>query len=109
MFLDDFGTGYSTLSALNELHVDLLKIDRAFMKDQNLKDSDKAILRFIIEMAKNLRVKVLCQGVESDEQRDFLNQAGCGLQQGYLYSKPVSLAVFNEYVDNEDMLFAKIG
>lgn len=109
VFLDDFGTGYSTLSALNELHVDLLKIDRAFMKDQNLKDSDKAILRFIIEMAKNLRVKVLCQGVESDEQRDFLNQAGCGLQQGYLYSKPVSLAVFNEYVDNEDMLFAKIG
>ena len=80
-----------------------------FRSDQNLKDSDKAILRFIIEMAKNLRVKVLCQGVESDEQRDFLNQAGCGLQQGYLYSKPVSLAVFNEYVDNEDMLFAKIG
>jgi len=109
VFLDDFGTGYSTLSALNELNVDLLKIDRAFMKDQNLKDSDKAILRFIIEMAKNLRVKVLCQGVESDEQRDFLNEAGCGLQQGYLYSKPVSLAVFNEYVDNEDMLFAKIG
>ena len=109
VFLDDFGTGYSTLSALNELNVDLLKIDRAFMRDKNLKDSNRAILRFIIEMAKNLRVKVLCQGVESDEQRDFLNDAGCGLQQGFLYSKPVPLAVFNEYVDNEDMLFAKIG
>jgi EAL domain-containing protein (putative c-di-GMP-specific phosphodiesterase class I) len=107
--LDDFGKGYSTLSALNDLNVDLLKIDRAFMKDTTLKESDKTILRFIIDMARSLRIKVLCQGVESDDQRSFLNEAGCGLQQGFLYSKPVSLASFNEVIDNEDILFQKIS
>ncbi|MBO4824157.1 MAG: EAL domain-containing protein [Lachnospiraceae bacterium] len=107
--LDDFGKGYSTLSALNDLNVDLLKIDRAFMKDTTLKESDKTILRFIIDMARSLRIKVLCQGVESDDQRSFLNEAGCGLQQGFLYSRPVSLASFNEVIDNEDILFQKIS
>ncbi|MBR5762897.1 MAG: EAL domain-containing protein, partial [Lachnospiraceae bacterium] len=83
--------------------------DRAFMKDTTLKESDKTILRFIIDMARSLRIKVLCQGVESDDQRSFLNEAGCGLQQGFLYSRPVSLASFNEVIDNEDILFQKIS
>lgn len=107
--MDDFGAGYSSLSALNDLKIDLLKIDRIFMKDDKIKDSDKTIIRFIIEMAKNLSMKVLCEGVETDEQRRFLNEAGCEFHQGYLYSKPVSISLYNDYIDNEDILFARVG
>lgn len=107
--MDDFGSGYSSLNALNDLRIDLLKIDKVFMKDDMLKESDKTIIRFIIDMAKNLSMKVMCEGVETDSQRRFLNEAGCELQQGYLYSKPVSMPVFDDYIDNEDILFAKVG
>lgn len=107
--MDDFGSGYSSLNALNDLRIDLLKIDKVFMKDDMLKESDKTIIRFIIDMAKNLSMKVMAEGVETDSQRRFLNEAGCELQQGYLYSRPVAIPVFNEYIDNEDILFAKVG
>ncbi|MCR4728945.1 MAG: GGDEF and EAL domain-containing protein [Lachnospiraceae bacterium] len=107
--MDDFGSGYSSLNALNDLKIDLLKIDKIFMKDENLREGDKTIIRFIIEMAKNLSMQVLCEGVETDAQRKFLIEAGCDLHQGYLYSKPVEIAVFDRYIDNEEMLFAKIG
>lgn len=107
--MDDFGSGYSSLNALNDLKIDLLKIDKVFMRDDTLRESDKTIIRFIIDMAKNLSMQVLCEGVETDSQRQFLNDAGCDLHQGYLYSKPVTLASFNDYIDHEDMLFRKIG
>jgi len=106
--MDDFGSGYSSLNALNDLKIDLLKIDKIFMKDDTLKESDKTIIRFIIDMAKNLSMKVLCEGVETPSQRKFLNEAGCELHQGYLYSKPVEMLVFDEFIDNEDQLFAKV-
>lgn len=107
--MDDFGSGYSSLNALNDLKIDLLKIDRIFMKDENLRESDKTIIRFIIDMAKNLSMKVICEGVETKAQRTFLNEAGCDLHQGYLYSKPVTIPVFNDFIDNEDLLFARVG
>ncbi len=107
--MDDFGSGYSSLNALNDLKIDLLKIDKIFMKDETLKESDKTIIRFIIDMAKNLSMKVLCEGVETESQREFLNDAGCDLHQGYLYSKPVTIPVFNDFIDNEDILFARVG
>lgn len=107
--MDDFGSGYSSLNALNDLKIDLLKIDKIFMKDDMLKESDKTIIRFIIDMAKNLSMKVLCEGVETTEQRKFLNEAGCDLHQGYLYSKPVVISAFDAFVDNEDLLFARVG
>ncbi|MCR5279504.1 MAG: EAL domain-containing protein [Lachnospiraceae bacterium] len=106
--MDDFGSGYSSLNALNDLKIDLLKIDRIFMRDENLQDSDQTIIRFIVEMAEKLRVQVLCEGVETDSQRKFLIDVGCDLHQGYLYSKPVDMKAFDEYMDNEDMLFRKI-
>lgn len=106
--MDDFGSGYSSLNALNDLKIDLLKIDRIFMKDDCLKESDKTIIRFIIDMAKNLSMKVMCEGVETDSQRRFLNEAGCNLHQGYLYSKPVEIKIYDEYIENEEILFAKV-
>ncbi|MBO7357387.1 MAG: EAL domain-containing protein [Lachnospiraceae bacterium] len=107
--MDDFGSGYSSLNALNDIKIDLLKIDRIFMKDPNLRESDKTIIKFIIDMAKNLCIQVMCEGVETKTQRDFLNKAGCTLQQGYLYSKPVEIDTFNVFLDNEDILFARVG
>lgn len=107
--MDDFGSGYSSLNALNDLRIDLLKIDRTFMRDETLKKSDKTIIKFIIDLAKDLSMQVLCEGVETNDQRDFLNEAGCDLHQGYLYSKPVEISSFNDYIDNEGMLFEKIG
>ncbi|MBP5599968.1 MAG: EAL domain-containing protein [Lachnospiraceae bacterium] len=106
--MDDFGSGYSSLNVLNDLKIDLLKIDKIFMKDETLKESDKTIIRFIIDMAKQLSVRVLCEGVETQSQRSFLNEAGCELHQGYLYSKPVTVSLFDEYLDNEDALFARV-
>ena len=106
--MDDFGSGYSSLNVLNDLKIDLLKIDKIFMKDETLKESDKTIIRFIIDMARQLSVKVLCEGVETQSQRSFLNEAGCELHQGYLYSKPVTIALFDEFLDNEDALFARV-
>lgn len=107
--MDDFGTGYSSLTALNDLQVDLLKIDRIFMKNSSLKESDKTIIKFIIEMARNLRLQVVCEGVETPEQRKFLNEVGCNLHQGFYYSKPVSLDIFTDYLENEEAFFAKIS
>lgn len=107
--MDDFGSGYSSLNALNDLKIDLLKIDRIFMRNDNLSEGDKTIIRFIIAMAKQLSMKVVCEGVETDAQRRFLNEAGCDIHQGYLYSKPVDIKSFNDYADNEDVLFANVG
>ncbi len=107
--MDDFGSGYSSLNALNDLKIDLLKIDRIFMRDENLRESDKTIIRFIIAMAKNLSMQVLCEGVETDAQRKFLIEAGCDIHQGYLYSKPVDMTVFDDYMEHESELFKRIG
>ncbi len=107
--MDDFGSGYSSLNALNDLKIDLLKIDRIFMKEDNLKDSDKTIIRFIVDMAKTLSMQVLCEGVETPAQREFLNETGCDLHQGYLYSKPVNIATFNDFIAHEEQLFKNIG
>lgn len=107
--MDDFGSGYSSLNALNNLKIDILKIDKIFMRDDNLTESDKTIIRFIIAMAKQLSVKVVCEGVETEAQRDFLNEAGCDIHQGYLYSKPVDIVTFNGFVDNEGKLFERVS
>lgn len=107
--MDDFGSGYSSLNALNDLKIDLLKIDKVFMRDENLSKGDKTIIRFIIDMAKNLSMQVLCEGVETNEQRRFLNDVGCDYHQGFLYSKPVEISTFDRFIDNETELFARIG
>lgn len=107
--MDDFGSGYSSLNALNDLKFDLIKIDRMFLQNAEESDSRKNIIRFIINLAKSLCVDVLCEGVETKEQKDFLSEAGCNLQQGFLFSKPVDSKTFDSYIDDENLLFAKIS
>ncbi len=84
--LDDFGTGYSSLSYLRKFPIDLLKIDQSFIKHLNEKMEDAAIVKTIIAMGKSLRMKTIAEGVETEEQRKFLQENGCDYGQGFLIS-----------------------
>ncbi len=92
--LDDFGTGYSSLAYLRRLPLDQLKIDQAFVRDI-LKDSScGAIAQSIISLSKAMGLSVIAEGVETEEQRDFLDRLGCHSFQGYLFSRPLPLDQF---------------
>jgi diguanylate cyclase (GGDEF)-like protein/PAS domain S-box-containing protein len=92
--MDDFGTGYSSLAYLTQLPLDQLKIDQSFIHNLGMKSTDAVIVQTIIGMAKNLGMEVIAEGVETEEQRVFLEQHSCPLYQGFLFSKPVPLAEF---------------
>ena len=100
--VDDFGTGYSSLSYLKKLPIYKLKIDREFIKDISTNEDDKAIVKAIISLAENLNLKVIAEGVETLEQKEFLLEHKCKNIQGFLYSKPIPTA------EIEKMLLKKI-
>lgn len=101
--LDDFGTGYSSMAQLKRFPIDVLKIDQSFVRYSNGKDEDAAIVRLILNMAKVLGFEVVCEGIETEEQQEFLKNEGCDYAQGYYYSKPVTGEKCRE------MLMEKIG
>jgi diguanylate cyclase (GGDEF)-like protein len=90
--IDDFGTGYSSLGYLRQFPVNALKIDRSFVQDLHTSDDDAAICAAIIAMARELELKVIAEGVENQEQLDFLRAHRCDQVQGYIVSRPVSVA-----------------
>ncbi len=92
--LDDFGTGYSSLSYLKKFPIDYLKIDQSFVRHLGDEPDADAIVLSIIGLARNMRMGVIAEGVETEAQRDFLATLGCGLLQGYLFGKPVPVAEF---------------
>jgi diguanylate cyclase (GGDEF)-like protein/PAS domain S-box-containing protein len=87
--LDDFGTGYSSLSYLHSFPFDLIKIDRAFVSDLMTNRHSMAIVRAVIGLGRSLGVPVLAEGVETEQQREFLFEVGCSAIQGYLSGKPL--------------------
>lgn len=100
--IDDFGTGHSSLAYLKQLPVDYLKIDRTFVRDTPGDKEDSAIVRTIITMSRTLDVRVIAEGVETEEQLDFLRQEGCDLAQGYHLSKPIPIDELKTFLRQHD-------
>lgn len=92
--IDDFGTGCSTLSVLRDFPVNEIKIDRSFINHEAFSTQDQIIIKSIIQMARQLNLNVITEGVETEEQARFLLELGCNHAQGYLYDKPLEQSAF---------------
>lgn len=97
--IDDFGTGFSSLVYLKQLPVSMLKIDKSFVSDMMRDESDAAIVHSIIELAHNLGLQVIAEGVESDQIWSWLKTWGCDFAQGFHISHPLSLSKFESYLE----------
>ncbi len=102
--LDDFGTGYSALSYLNKFDIDTLKIDRSFIYNLAPGSSDMALSEAIIVMSLKLGLKVVAEGIETEEQCRLLTEAGCDFGQGYLFSKPIPVEEFEKLFKNKSLV-----
>jgi EAL domain-containing protein (putative c-di-GMP-specific phosphodiesterase class I) len=102
--IDDFGTGYSSLARLKNLPIDILKIDRSFVSDAHLDRDAGTMVRAMVQLAKNLGMIPLAEGVETAEELAFLRALNCPLGQGYLFSRPVPAAQIPELVRRESGL-----
>lgn len=97
--IDDFGTGYSSLSYLTKLPLDKLKIDREFVKDIAKNSDANTIVSAIVSMAKSLRLKVVAEGVETEEQLNYLKECGCDAVQGFYFSPAVSYEMLRKMIN----------
>ena len=96
--MDDFGTGYSSFSYLSQFPLDIIKIDRSFISNVTKSSKDAAIVKAIIVMAHTLKLKVVAEGVETEQQLAFLREQGCDEMQGYLLSRPLSVEDFARFM-----------
>jgi EAL domain-containing protein (putative c-di-GMP-specific phosphodiesterase class I) len=97
--IDDFGTGYSSLSYLKKFPISKIKIDQSFVKDIPNDEDDIALVKVIISIAKNLNLSTIAEGVETNEQKEFMLKHGCDKIQGYFYSKPICAEKMEELLE----------
>jgi CheY-like chemotaxis protein len=102
--VDDFGTGYSSLAYLKQFPLDSLKIDRAFISNITHDPNDAAITLTIINLAHNLKLKVVAEGVETEAQARFLIEHGCDALQGFYFSRPVDAEAYAKLLKDEQQL-----
>lgn len=94
--MDDFGSGFSSLNTLRILPIDILKIDKEFLRESDNSPRCKIIIESIVHMAKELSIRIVCEGVETKAQLEFLKEIGCDIVQGFYYSKPIPMADFTK-------------
>jgi EAL domain-containing protein (putative c-di-GMP-specific phosphodiesterase class I) len=98
--VDDFGTGYSSISYLKLFPIDILKIDRSFIKEIPFASNDKAIVKAIISLGHGLNLKIIAEGIETREQLEFIKTAGCDYAQGFFFNPPMSQKKIEETLLN---------
>ena len=102
--VDDFGTGYSSMSYLKRFPLDILKIDRSFIKDLHNNRTDKDITKAIIALSQSLNLQAIAEGVENEAQRDILARLGCECYQGYLFSRPEPAAIIEKLLRKKPII-----
>ena len=95
IWLDDFGSGYSSFNVLKDYSFDVLKLDLEFLKGFSTNKKSKPLISAVIQLAKQIGMRTLAEGVETEEQAEFLNSIGCERLQGYLISKPITYEDLN--------------
>jgi EAL domain-containing protein (putative c-di-GMP-specific phosphodiesterase class I) len=98
--IDDFGTGYSSLAYLRDLSVDVVKIDRAFVRDLARNPDHRALTSTMLNLAEGLRMSAIAEGVETEEELNVLRGLGCSFAQGYFYAKPAPIDLLGEWLAN---------
>ncbi len=106
--IDDFGTGYSSLNRLKQLPINTLKIDQSFIRDMVHDADDGTIISAIIAMGHRLKLKIIAEGVETEEQLAFLREQKCDEVQGYLFSPPIPALALTQLLRKKDIFYAKI-
>ena len=99
--LDDFGTGYSSLSYLKRFPINTIKIDRSIIRDVTEYPDYEAIVSAIIAIAKSIQLDVVAEGVETNEQLEFVKEKGCSSMQGYFFSKPLMFEEMDELLSKQ--------
>jgi EAL domain-containing protein (putative c-di-GMP-specific phosphodiesterase class I) len=101
--IDDFGTGFSSLSYLQRLQVDRLKIDRAFVTEITGSARGSSIAEMVIQLGRNLGLSVVAEGVEDERQAQILQALGCPLAQGFLFARPMPSAAMLDWMNNASL------
>lgn len=99
--LDDFGSGYSSLNMLNQMELDIMKLDMKFIQSEMMKPEDQGILRFIIDLAHSMKLSVVAEGIETGEQVERIKKLGCDYAQGYFFSRSVCVEEFEEILKKQ--------
>ena len=99
--IDDFGSGYSSLNMLKDINADVLKIDMGFLRKTENQKRAQVILNYTIDMAHELGMRVITEGIETMEQLDFLTGMGCTMFQGFLFDQPMTVDQFEKKYNNK--------